>query len=253
MASLNFSSALFQSLCLRWCELVVGRHTSACGGGSGDKRACGGANQLFGVGRQVGINGLPWGFDNGANVAPGRTFLPTPGAEALHAHHSASALSTTRQVQEVAGKVGTACISIRRLNRAYAWLQVVVHQHLFWQCAAVQPIRLFQCRWPCDSRMTVAMWVRADKIDATSVCTTCSVRKNPRRGPRWFHSMRLIDGKPTLSMYPDSAFGWDPDFVVFAPSAISAGEWHHIAVTYNDIHAMVYVDGLVVVRRSPAA
>ena len=54
-------------------------------------------------------------------------------------------------------------------------------------------------------------------------------------------------------MYPDSAFGWDPDFVVQAPSAISAGEWHHIAVTYNDIHAMVYVDGGSCASRSPAA
>ncbi len=248
MASLNFSSAYFKVSALGGASLLLAATLSACGGGGGDKEPAAAPTNYSGVDAS-GRVAYTWGFDNGANVAPGRTFLPTPGAEAVRTLTTCISTSTTCQVQEVAGKVGTALHFDPSVEQSYAWLAGGSSTSI---CSGnvlqFNPFGYFNAAGRADSRMTVAMWVRADKIDATSVYHLFGTQEPPAEGRDGSFHVRLIDGKPTLSMYPDSAFGWDPDFVVQAPSAISAGEWHHIAVTYNDIHAMVYVDGLVVAQ-----
>ncbi|HEX5311618.1 LamG-like jellyroll fold domain-containing protein [Aquabacterium sp.] len=248
MASLNAFSPSFKVSALAGAGLLLAAMLSACGGGGGDKSSPASPTNYTGA-DSSGRVAYTWGFDNGANVAPGRTFLPTPGAEAVRTLTTCISTSPTCQVQEVPGKVGTALHFDPAAEQSYAWLAGGSSTAV---CSGnvlqFNPFGYFNAAGRADSRMTVAMWVRADKIDTTSVYHLFGTQEPVYEGRDASFHVRLVDGKPTLSMYPDSGFGWEPDFVVQAPNAISAGEWHHIAVTYNDIHAMVYVDGLVVAQ-----
>lgn len=98
-----------------------------------------------------------------------------------------------------------------------------------------------------DYRMTVAMWIKPDQIEAGKTYHLFGT------GDPIFSSMktaafhlRVVDGKVRMSLYPNE-FSSEPDLKIESTStlSVSAGgdNWHHVAFTYDNLKSTLYVDG----------
>lgn len=234
-----------------------------CGGGGSSSDASATTSSLNGSDRE-GRVAYSWSFDNGAGNLPGRVFAPTLGGGADQALTACINLeSTTCRVTQAVGKTSGLGLQFNpAAAQSYAWLKGGSKSGTTCSSRVLQfdPYGYFTAPgyW-LDYRMTVAMNLKADRIESDKTYHLFG-SQNPvsEISDASFH-LRIVNGYLTISLYPDGAHSPDPDFVMSSPSALTANEWHHVAVTYQ-IKALtvggaerqlvsLYVDGRLVAQK----
>lgn len=219
---------------------------AACGGG-GDGGADASPSGSSGTDAE-GRVAYRWTFDSfdGAQVV-GATVQPTGVSGREKAANICILNSTLCKVDQVPGRQGKALRFKPEADESYVWFMGGrASSGCSGNLLSFNPFGDFNADGKFDHRMTVAMWVKADRIEPESTYHLFGTQDPVEFGADAGFHLRLVNGVPTISLYPDEAFSWDPDFVLEAPSALRAGVWHHLAVTYNIITTTLYVDGVAV-------
>jgi hypothetical protein len=108
-----------------------------------------------------------------------------------------------------------------------------------------------------DHRMTVALQIKADKIESGETYHLFGTQDPVGSLKSASFHLRLVDGYPTISLYPDGTYSPVPDFVMKAPAPLTPDAWHHIAVVYQIkpvngkelVMVAMYVDGQLVLEQ----
>lgn len=120
---------------------------------------------------------------------------------------------------------------------------------------------------PLDQRFTFAMHIKADRLDAGAEYHLFGNQNPIEKSTEGYATglsnasfhLRLVNGVPTLSIYPEG-FSEIPDIVLSLPAnPVSAGRWYHLAVTYQTVmepgalipisYVSMYVDGVRVLKK----
>lgn len=219
-----------------------------------------------------------WSFENVRGAILATTFLPDAGGgvdQTLSACIDDGKYATCR-VGLVAGKSGSALQFNPSAAQSYAWFRSAsggasascqgrVLQ--FNTDGSFVPGTASLAIAPLDQRFTFAMHIKADRLDADAQYHLFG-NQNPIRyssegystgeSNASFH-LRLLNGVPTLSIYPES-FAETPDIVLSLPAnPVQPGRWYHLAVTYQTVmepgasiptsYVAMYVDGVQVLKK----
>lgn len=252
MNRLSFVRLSFTTVCV---AALIG-----CGGGGSNSGAAASTSNVRGLDAD-GRVAYMWSFDNGVGALPGRAFLPVQFGSADQTLRACFEGSPTCSVSQAPGhNAGQGLRFDPSKTQSYAWLLggdkvgVVCTGRVIQFGPAVEG-HDFTPGGKQDHRMTVALWVNADKIESGSTYHLFGTQ-DPVGDDRTasFH-LRLVNGFPTISLYPNKRSSPLPDFVMKAKTALAPNEWHHIAVVYQikpmtmggDELAMVsmYIDGKV--------
>ena len=147
------SSSSHSHRAFRWCRLLAGGHAVCLRRRRGDKEPGLLHPRIITPAQTAGRVAHTWGFDNGANAAPGRTFLLHSMPKQVRTLTDLAA-STTRQVQEVAGKRPERPLHFDpSVEQELLWLAVSGSSTSICSGNVLQfnPSRLFQRRRPADS------------------------------------------------------------------------------------------------------
>lgn len=92
-----------------------------------------------------------------------------------------------------------------------------------------------------DNRISIAMWIKPSKV--TTGSQYLLLGGAPSGG---FKSIFvwLLDGKVTFEMQPVEG-GFQRDRIIQSASTVQAGNWTHIAITYDGTLARTYLNGTV--------
>lgn len=226
--------------------LALASSLTACGGG-GDAGADASASSNAGTDAE-GRVAYRWNFESYAgSQLIGGTMQPIGVAGREKAANICIQDSVLCKVEHVPGRQGRALRFKPEAEESYVWFMGGrASSGCSGDVLSFNPFGDFTADRKFDHRMTVAMWIKADKIEPDSTYHLFGTQDPVALGSDAGFHLRLIKGVPTISLYPDEAFSWTPDFVLKASSAVTVGVWHHIAVTYNIITTTLYVNGVAV-------
>ncbi|MDE1997390.1 MAG: LamG domain-containing protein, partial [Burkholderiales bacterium] len=97
-------------------------------------------------------------------------------------------------------------------------------------------------------QMTAAMWIKPNKVESHKTYHLFGTGDPIEQGLKSasFH-IRMVNGQIVLSLYPGMGYSHDPDLTITSTTNFltlpTATNWHHIAVTYNNLDTKLYVDG----------
>lgn len=231
MNRLSFVRLSFTTVC---AAALIG-----CGGGGSNSDAAASTSNVRGLDAE-GRVAYTWSFDNGVGVLPGRSFLPVQFGSDDQKLRACIEESKTCVVSQTAGRKGFGLRFIPPSpssgKQSYSW---VVGGSSTDMCASrILSFNPYGDFTPGDSkldhRMTVALWVNADKIEAGSTYHLFGTQDPVSEARTASFHLRLVDGYPTISLYPDGSGSPVPDFVMKGGAApLTPNAWHHIAVVYQ--------------------
>jgi hypothetical protein len=196
-----------------------------------------------------------WSFDNGVGALPGRSFLPVQFGSADQSLWACIDGSPTCVVSQTPGRSGQGLRFDPSKTQSYAWL--LGGDKKWASCPgrvlSFSPYANFTPGGKLDHRMTVALQIKADKIESGETYHLFGTQDPVGSLKSASFHLRLVNGYPTISLYPDGTYSPVPDFVMKAPAPLTAGAWHHIAVVYQIKKELVmvamYVDGQLVLEQ----
>ena len=246
MASL-YTSRSFQFL----TPLALTVALAACGGG-GSKDGAASTQSATGGPSADGRVAYVWDFEDATGqlthkYSATKDGSPTTSGVLTICGDSDNPVSNCSVKQE-AGKSGQALHFDPSVESSFAWIS---GGHSVSLCAG----DIFQYGDPFTGalgayRLTVAMWIRPDEGDNTGTYHLFGTGDPLNNGSiaASFH-LRLVHGKLRLSLFPGKGPALSADLTLDSKTTISASalgdNWHHVAVTYDDLAVTMYIDGKV--------
>lgn len=249
MNRLSFVRLSFTTVC---AAALIG-----CGGGGSNSDAAASTSNVRGLDAE-GRVAYTWSFDNGVGVLPGRSFQPVAFGSSDQTLRACFDGSPTCVVSQDTGRTGQGLRFDPSKTQSYAWL---LGGDKKWVCAgrvlSFSPDGSFTPGGKLDHRMTVALQIKADKIESGATYHLFGTQDPVGSLKSASFHLRLVNGYPTISLYPDGTQSPVPDFVMKAPAPLTAGAWHHIAVVYQIkpvngkelVMVAMYVDGQLVLEQ----
>lgn len=250
MNRLSFVRLSFTTVC---AAALIG-----CGGGGSNSDAAASTSNVRGLDAE-GRVAYTWSFDNGVGVLPGRSFQPVAFGLPDQTLRACIEGSPTCVVSQTSGRTGQGLRFDPSKTQSYAWL--LGGDKKWASCPgrvlSFSPYANFTPGGKLDHRMTVALQIKADKIESGATYHLFGTQDPVGDLKSASFHLRLVDGYPTISLYPDGTYSPVPDFVMKAPAPLTPDAWHHIAVVYQIRSetgkelAMVslYVDGQLVLEQ----
>jgi len=229
-----------------------------CGGGGSNSDAAASTSNVRGLDSD-GRVAYTWSFDNGVGVLPGRSFQPVAFGSSDQTLRACIEGSPTCVVSQDSGRSGQGLRFDPSKTQSYAWL--LGGDKKWASCPgrvlSFSPYANFTPGGKLDHRMTVALQIKADKIESGATYHLFGTQDPVGSLKSASFHLRLVNGYPTISLYPDGTYSPVPDFVMKAPEALAPGAWHHIAVVYQVkpvngkelVMVAMYVDGELVLEQ----
>ncbi|MEN9452406.1 MAG: Concanavalin A-like lectin/glucanase superfamily [Pseudomonadota bacterium] len=250
MNCLSFVRLSFTTVC---AAALIG-----CGGGGSNSDAAASTSNVRGLDAE-GRVAYTWSFDNDDGSLRGLSFLPVEFGSTDQTLRACFGGSLTCVVSQDAGRTGQGLRFDPSKTQSYAWL--LGGDKKWASCPgrvlSFSPYANFTPGGKLDHRMTVALQIKADKIESGETYHLFGTQDPVGSLKSASFHLRLVDGYPTISLYPDGTYSPVPDFVMKAPAPLTPDAWHHIAVVYQIkpvngkelVMVAMYVDGQLVLEQ----